>query len=164
MQPDGSGPDDLAFVFVLLIYLLPVVGLVVFGFIGRWVEKKHYEDIRRRERATAHLPAMASRTLETGRPVAEARLVAAEVVISHDYFKRFLANLRNIFGGRLRAYETLLDRARREAVLRLKESAPQAHVIANLRLETACIAKARGKQGIVAVEVIASGTAVRYGA
>ena len=38
-------------------------------------------------------------------------LVSGNVVVSVDHFKRFLAGLRNIVGGRLKAYETILDSA-----------------------------------------------------
>ena len=41
-------------------------------------------------------------------------------MVSVDYFKRFLAGLRMIFGGRVSSYESLLDRARREALLRMR--------------------------------------------
>ena len=100
---------------------------------------------------------------EAGRIVAEAQVLVGSVVISHDYFKRFLSRLRKIFGGRIRSYETLLDRGRREAVLRLKEQAAGADIVLNLRIATSLIASTRGKQGLGAVEVIAYGTAVRYG-
>ena len=43
-------------------------------------------------------------------------LVAGSVVISEDYFKRIVSSLQSLFGGRLRSYESLVDRARREAV------------------------------------------------
>lgn len=148
-------------VIVLLVYGAPVFGLIFFGFIGAYVEKKHYVSIRAREAATAALPIMAARTLEAGRAVADARLVVAEVMISHDYFKRFLAQLRNFFGGRIRSYDTLMDRARREALLRLKEQSPGASIIANLRLETVCISTQR-KNAVVGVSIVAYGTAIRY--
>ncbi|MFT6733724.1 MAG: hypothetical protein ACJAS9_001914 [Polaribacter sp.] len=48
-----------------------------------------------------------------------------------DYFKRFLAGLRNIFGGRVVTYESLVDRARREAILRMKEKCPAAPSLIN---------------------------------
>jgi len=162
MPDDPSGQPEIAWGIVFLVYGLPILGLIFFGFIGRWVERKHYTSIRQREAATAHLPAVPVKRLQFPQGIAEARLVTAGVVISHDYFKRFLANLRQIFGGRIRSYETLLDRARREAVLRLKEQCADAHIIANLRLETVCIARGSGRKGIVGVEVIAYGTAVRY--
>lgn len=159
---DGSDSmEAYDWVILLIVYGLPVVGLVFFGFIGAYVEKKHYASIRAREAATSRLPIMASRTLESDRVVIEARLVVAEVMISHDYFKRFLAQLRNFFGGRIRSYDTLLDRARREALLRLKEQCPDASIIANLRLETLCISTAR-RNSVVGVEMIAYGTSIRY--
>jgi len=79
--------------------------------------------------------------------------------ISVDYFKRILTSLRNFFGGNMRSYETLVDRARREAILRLKESCPDAQQIINLRLETSSIYKGQGNQ-IGSVEVLAYGTAI----
>jgi uncharacterized protein YbjQ (UPF0145 family) len=88
------------------------------------------------------------------------RLVAGSVVISVDYFKRFLAGLRNIFGGRVRSYESLLDRARREAILRMKAEAKAlgADMVFNIKMETASISKGR-RNAIGAVEVLAYGTA-----
>jgi uncharacterized protein YbjQ (UPF0145 family) len=99
---------------------------------------------------------------DTDRAVADARLVSASVVISADYFKRLLASLRNIVGGRLRSYESLLDRARREAILRLKEQCPDANIIVNLRMETSSIGSTSRQNGISCVEVVAYGTAITY--
>jgi len=162
MDPDYSQPAGLSWVIVLLIYGLPFLFFVVSGIVGAVIGRRHYRSIREREAATIGLPAVTWRTDNSGRAVAAARLVTASVVISHDNFKRFLAQLRKIFGGRLRSYESLLDRARREAVLRLKEQCPDAHIVLNLRLDTANIASTQGKKGIGAIEVVASGTAVRY--
>jgi uncharacterized protein YbjQ (UPF0145 family) len=74
-----------------------------------------------------------------------------------------LAILRNIFGGRVKAYESLVDRARREAILRMKEQARAggAQMVVNLRLETATIGRsANRKKRIGSVEAMAYGTAV----
>jgi uncharacterized protein YbjQ (UPF0145 family) len=88
-------------------------------------------------------------------------LVTGNVVISVDYFKRFLAGLRGIIGGRVKTYETLLDRSRREAVLRLKESAKRDgyKAVVNVRLETSRLASG-GRDGkrTAGVEVLAFGT------
>ena len=92
---------------------------------------------------------------------ARCSLVSGSVVISVDYFKRILAGLRNIFGGNVQSYETLVDRARREAVLRMKESCPDADYVLNLRLETSSIFKGKRKQ-VGSVEVLAYGTAVYF--
>lgn len=162
MDPDSSQSDMLGLIMMLVIYGLPFLFFVVAGVAGTIIERRHYQSIREREAATAGLPVVSLRTLDGDRPVADARLVTASVVISHDNFKRFLAQVRKIFGGRLRSYETLLDRARREAILRVKAQCPEAHIIMNLRLDTANIAKTQGKNGIGALEVIASGTAVRF--
>ena len=95
--------------------------------------------------------------------VIECTLITGSVVISVDYFKRFLAGLRMIFGGRVKAYETLLDRARREALLRLKEDAVErgCQAVVNVRLETCRLANARKSQSIAGLEVLAFGTGVK---
>jgi uncharacterized protein YbjQ (UPF0145 family) len=88
-------------------------------------------------------------------------LVTGSVVISVDYFKRFLASLRTLIGGRVTSYESLLDRARREAILRMKEEASKlgADKVFNIKLETSSISKsAKGKVG--SIEVLAYGTAL----
>jgi len=92
-------------------------------------------------------------------------MVSGSVVISIDYFKRLLGNLRNLFGGRVKAYESLLDRARREAVLRMKEEAQArgGEMITNLRMETSTLTGSANQRGqIGSVEVIAYGTAVIF--
>lgn len=157
--------DDVATLVALGFQLgIPLVLIALGYFAGRRAEQNHYASIHAREAQFLHLPAIPSRTWDTDRPVAEARLVCGSVVISADYFKRLLAALRNLIGGRLRAYESLMDRARREAVLRLKEQCPDADLIVNLRLETSTIASRKGNQGVACVELTAYGTAIRYGA
>ena len=77
--------------------------------------------------------------------------------------KRLLAILRNFFGGRVKAYEPLVDSARREAILRMKEEAKTkgAHMIVNLRLETSTIGRSANKKNSVgSIEALAYGTAV----
>lgn len=131
-------------------------------FFGRHAEKSHYKSILEREKHLLQLPTSASKyVLEDGGEIKRAHLVNGSMVVSVDYFKRILASLRNIFGGNVQSYETLIDRARREAVLRMKESCPGADQVINLRLETSSITKGHGKQ-IGSVEVLAYGTAVYF--
>jgi uncharacterized protein YbjQ (UPF0145 family) len=87
-------------------------------------------------------------------------LVNGNVVISVDYFKRFVAGLRNLVGGRVTPYETLIDRARREAILRMKEEAKAcgAKMIVNVKYEMCSIYKGR-RNKIGSVEALAYGTA-----
>jgi len=131
-------------------------------FFGRRAEKKHYRSIAEREAQWLSMPATSGkRVLRDGRKIDHCQLATGSVVISVDYFKRILAGLRNIFGGSVQSYETLLDRGRREAILRMKESCPGADQIINIRLETSSISKGRKKQ-VGSVEVLAYGTAVFF--
>lgn len=130
-----------------------------YGF-GRYAEKKHYQSIFAREKKYQGIAAVSIKEPPLARPFTAA-LVCGNVVISVDYFKRFLAGLRSFFGGRITSYETLLDRARREAILRMKEQAAGmgAKLIFNVKLTTSSLT--RGKRGkIGSVEVLAYGTAL----
>lgn len=149
-----------------MLELLPIafwLALVLLGYVfGRAAEAKHYRSIISREESWLHLPATSVRTvLDVSRPVERSELVHGSAVISIDYFKRAVATLRSLVGGAVKSHESLLDRARREAVLRLKESCPGAHEIVNLRLETSSLSDgARGSVG--SVEVLAYGTAIYF--
>ncbi|MDA3972317.1 MAG: heavy metal-binding domain-containing protein [Desulfobulbaceae bacterium] len=141
--------------------LIVFITLLALGyFFGILAEKKHFKSINKREKLHLRLPTTSlKRPLGTLPPVTESSLVSGNVVISVDYCKRILAGLRNIFGGQVSAYETLVDRARREAILRMKESCPNATQLINLRIETSSISKG-AKQQIGSVEVLAYGTAL----
>jgi len=144
--------------------LLVFLALVTLGYTaGSYAERKHYVSIAKREREQLQFQVMTAEAYFAEGRVKTAFLVSGSAVISIDYFKRMLAILRNIFGGRIKAYESLLDRARREAILRMKEQAigKGAHMIVNLRLETATIGNsANRKSKLGSVEVVAYGTAV----
>lgn len=144
--------------------LTPVVLLTATYFIGHAVERRHFESLRAREEKYRRFPVVTFRNVPQGWRVASAEVVQGSIVISVDYFKRFLAGLRAIFGGRIRSYEPLLDRARREALLRMTEDAVARGFdgIVNVRLETARLASSRGNgKGTAGVEMFAFGTAVK---
>lgn len=130
-------------------------------FFGRRAEKKHYKNIIAREKAMNSLPVIASRMPPQDGHY-DQMLVSGSVVIANDYFKMFVASLRNLFGGGMRSYETLLDRARREAVLRMKEKAKSlgAEIIFNVKYETSNIS-GQAKKSMPILEVHAYGTALR---
>jgi len=138
--------------------------LVVLGYVcGSIAEKRHYTSIKKREQEMVELPVVTIRNVYPDSDVQDSGLVMGSAVISIDYFKRFLAVLRNLFGGRVRSYESLVDRARREAILRMKQEAQKKHadLIINFRLETSTIGKsANRKRHIGSVEALAYGTAV----
>jgi len=130
-------------------------------FFGSSIERAHFRSIRKRESVLNKLPAVAIRRLPADFPPCKTALVAGSVVISVDYFKKFVAGLRNLIGGRVSSYESLIDRARREAILRMKESAGKIHAshVFNVKMETASITKGH-RNSIGCVEVLAYGTAV----
>ena len=132
--------------------LIIFIVLLTLGYVaGRMAESRHYRSIEARERELLSLPVVTLKNaLDEEKDIARAELVVGNVVVSVDYFKRFLAGLRNLFGGRVKSYEPLLDRARREAILRMKEAATGADIIINLRIETASISKgAKQKPAVI---------------
>ncbi len=140
------------------------VALLVFTYlVGSHLERRHFASIREREKRFRQFPTLTFETPESWQ-VTACDLVTGSTVVSVDYFKRFLAGLRALFGGRIRSYEPLLDRARREAVLRLVESATAGgyDAVVNVRLETSRLASSRGNgKGLAGLEMLAFGTAVK---
>ena len=141
-----------------------IIFLVLLGlgfFIGQMLEQSHYRSIRQRENELRDIPSIASKKLPSEFEPCETQLVAGNVVISVDFFKKFVAGLRAIVGGRITTYETLIDRARREALLRMKEEAQGlgANYVFNIKMETSSISKGK-RDSIGSVEVLAYGTAI----
>lgn len=137
--------------------------LIALGFAtGRIIERRHFRSLARREA----LPGPVLTNLEklpAGMVPASSQFCVGSVVIASDYFKAFGASLKNLVGGRLRTLETLLERARREALQRLRQQAAVvgADMLLNVRLETAIIMRSKRRKGTLATEVIAYGTAVK---
>lgn len=142
---------------IIIFLVLMALG---YGF-GQFFERRHYKSIRAREAELNNIIILQSKIpppiLSAGH---EQFLVSGNVVISVDFFKRFVAGLRNLVGGRVTPYETLIDRARREAILRMKEEAVAsgAKMIMNVKYELCSIYKGRRNQ-IGSVEALAYGTA-----
>lgn len=136
--------------------------LMTAGYVfGKAVETKHYRSIIQREKALIGLPVVTLKRLGDDVLITDAKLVNGNVVISVDYFKKFLAGLRNLFGGRMSSYETLIDRARREAILRMKEEANGWDMVLNMRLATSSMNDG-AKGSVSSIEVLAYGTAIKY--
>ena len=152
----------------MLNYVVLLAFIFICFLIGRAQERNHYKSIRRRELLHSKIPAITLPKLPASWDVdvktkatnkANSIVVSGSVMISQDYFKAVMAGLKSILGGRLNGYETLLDRARREAILRMKETARKQgyNTIIGVRFETSSIA---GGNRIAGVEVIAYGTAI----
>ena len=145
-------------------FLLPLLLLVVAYLIGSFIEKKHFQSIQKREDELHGFPVVSFDTMPDDWRVSSSDMVTGSIVISLDYFKRVIAGLRGLIGGRIKTYEPLLERARREALLRMTESAREQgyDAIFNVRLETSRLANAgRDGKGTAGVEMLAFGTAVK---
>jgi uncharacterized protein YbjQ (UPF0145 family) len=138
---------------------LPIILLAVGYFAGRALEARHYASIRQRERELQRVLALSTRYVPEGVHALGSLVVSGSVVVSSDYFKTFVAGFRTLFGGRFRGYETLLERARREALLRMKLQARRngSALVIGVRFHTTQVA---GSQ-TPSVEVLAFGTALR---
>jgi len=145
-----------------MVDLIIFLSLMALGYLaGSWAEKRHYHSIKERESELLYLPAATFKNIPyPDERIQAMELVTGSAVISVDYFKRILARLRNIFGGTVKSYESLLDRARREAILLMKEKAPQASIIINVRIETSAIGRNQRKRSVSCVEALAYGTAI----
>lgn len=143
---------------------LPLLILIAAYLIGNYIEKRHFRNIRKREAALKGFPVMTFQSIPSNWKVTRSDMVGGSVVVSLDYFKRVIAGLRTMIGGRVKTYEPLLDRARREAMLRMAESAKNSgyDAVINVRLETSRLANAKGGQGTAGVEMLAFGTAIAF--
>jgi uncharacterized protein YbjQ (UPF0145 family) len=146
-----------------------IIGLVVFValfaiglFAGRANERKHYRELAEAEEALRDIALSNGRGTDLG-TLSHATLVVGSVVIAEDYFKRGAAGLKSLIGGNIRSYETLLERGRREAIVRMKREARRlgATHVATVRLETASLSEDfSGRRPIFSAEFIAYGTAL----
>jgi uncharacterized protein YbjQ (UPF0145 family) len=147
---------------ILSLAIVPVMLL------GAWIsggilERRHLKNLLLLESGSRGVLAVTIEDLPPDWHVESCELVMGNVVISQDYFKRFAASIKGIFGGNIRVFEPLLERARREALIRMKGVAHARgyDTIINVRIETATLASARrdGK-GTSGVEILAFGTAI----
>lgn len=144
----------------MTVNLVSFLVLLVIGFgFGQINERRHYRSILKREKELSGLTAIASKHPPRDKYYKH-HLVSGNVVVASDYFKSFLASLVNLFGGQVKPFETLLDRGRREALLRLKAQAlqKQASAVFNVKYETVRVG---GR--VTTIEVFAYGTALVAG-
>ena len=162
MEPQpGELPQELEIFMNILVFSIPFVVLLFAYITGKITEKRHYASIHEREGHWLSIPAITGKHLPDMPAVASAEMVVGSVLISVDHFKRFLSGFRKIFGGEMKSYSSVIDRGRREAILRMKESSPEADLFLNCRLETSSVSKGKGK-AVGCAEVLAYATAVRF--
>ena len=141
-----------------------IVILVITWLIGSKIEKNHYKKIKEREIRLIKKPIITygAKRFKTNKPIKSVELVTGEVVISGDYFKKFAADIKNFFGGRLTSYESVMDRGRREAILRMREKAGNANIIVNTKIESLMVNNIYHPQSVPQCAIIAYGTAITY--
>ena len=162
---DG-GTESLAFVLVCYVGI-PALILFVGWLVGHLSETKHERSLAEREEALKDIEATALRN-PPGFACADGpcELVSGEAVVASDTFKTWLFGLKNIVGGESRTFKRLFDRARREALVRMKERARElgCNAVCNVRFDSADIggnaSGARNKNSNMAVALV-SGTAWR---
>jgi len=147
---------------LIINFTIPVVLLVLGLVIGRTAEHRHFIRLKKREAELGHIMICDLKSVPINWTPSQAWLVSGSVVIANDYFKSFVASIRNLFGGRMRSFESLLNRGRREAIVRMLEEAQDgaANAVWNVRIETSTIQGKRQKRA-GGIELIAYGTALR---
>lgn len=146
-----------------MIELIVFISLFLIGLIfGQLNERRHFARLEKAEAELADIKAYNLKTLPIDL-APNAVLVTGNVVVAVDYFKKIVAGLKAIIGGRLKAYESLVERARREAIIRMKREAREAgaHAVYNVRLEFSTTGQ-QPRQAFGGVELFAYGTAVKY--
>ncbi len=137
------------------------VSLLIIGYtVGAILERIHLKSLLQREEELKDIRTFNQKHLPPNSRGPEQPMVSGFVVLSNHYFRNFIAMFRKIIGGRIGVYETLVSRARREAILRLKAEAGEkgATAVYNVRVDTSSISKGLGT---VTIEVYAYGTAVK---
>ena len=145
--------DFIIFIIILLLWL----------FFGKRAEKKHYASILEREERYKHIPILSDKDTRLLEGIEGVWVLCTwGTVVSIDAFKKLMATFVNIFWGKMKAYESLVDRARREVILKVKQKAQEAwyNTIINLRIETSSISKS-AKSNVGSVEALAYATAIR---
>ena len=122
-----------AIVFVVMPLSLILLGWIV----GGAKERKHLRVLEHFFRHNRCLVTEIRSFPEGAEPGHGATLINAEVVVAEDYLKTILAGLRQIFGGEMKSYQSLMQRARQEVTLRMiKEAEKHGHnAVCNIRID-----------------------------
>ncbi len=145
------------FIFTLLV-------LVPIGFFfGRFSEKRHERELEEKEKKHSDFVVSDIKSFPGISSMSKVpKMFVGEVTIAGDYYKTFAGGLRNLFGGEMKLYSSLVSRARREAIFRLVEQAKAEgyNAACNLRVDSADInGSVITKKKSVSVSIIASATA-----
>ena len=139
--------------------------LIIIGFaFGRIGEARHFTDIKKREKKYRHKAIITTKTINADQ-VEHTEVASGSVVVSIDYFKQLVSSIRGFLGGEVNSLASLLDRAKREATLRMMESCSKADAYYNFKLETSKISMSSNGKNIFSattIEVFVYATGVVY--
>ena len=138
---------------------LQVLSVGVIGWlIAAWFERRHIKSMNIREIPLSEISINTSKQASDCEPEG-CTLLIGSVVVAHDYFRTLIIFIRRLIGGNIRPYERLVQRGRREALIRLKEEAELRAIdkVINVRFTTTAISG----RFLHAVEMVAYGTGVR---
>lgn len=134
--------------------------IAIVGWLFAWLwERRHLKALDKREDELAHISVESGpKAIADNSLTSSGDILSGSIVLSHDMFRGFTILITRVFGGNIKQYERLLLRARREAILRLKEDAigQGFERVINLKIVTTSIKRS----GPRSVEVLAYGTGV----
>lgn len=143
----------------MLIFII----LLLTGFsFGRLADRRHRQSIQQRELKYRHKTlSMGKIVSEPHKTVLKSQFVSGNVVMAVDYYKQFITAIYHLIGGEVKVHHDMLKRARREAILRMQESAPGADEYINVRVENTPLNNGMRNQ-TSSIEVVAYATAIYY--
>jgi len=133
--------------------IIIMIALLVTYITGTISERRHLGRLKTSEEALLSSPFVTDSFTAKNADIERTEFISAGCVIAADRFKNFLAGLRNIFGGSVSSYESLTERARRQAIVTMREQAKDADMVVKARIQLCELGKGR-------VEAIAYGTAI----
>jgi len=152
-----------------LLQLLPYICFSIFSvllfivtiFTGQIIERSHFRDIRKREKALKGRILIHNRKSPVTVDIRRMECVSGSVVIAADRFKTWLARWRQVVGGRMGSLEPVVERARREALLRTAEKAVSMGYseLGNIRYQFTSLKRNNPQQKELLVSVMVYGTA-----
>lgn len=149
---------------VIFVFLTPPLIFAAGCIIGCLTESAHYKRLAQDEQELSDVVVSDMKFLPANWHASNPIFVCENVAIANDYWKSFAFQFRKIFGGPCYGFQRMIERARREALVRMKRQAKRkgANVVWNVRFDYMTIQMGyhEGNHYYAAgVEVCAYGTA-----
>ena len=154
-----NGYTDMGLWDLIVSNSLQVVTVGVVGWLlATWLERRHFKSMSEREIPVQGVSISTTKRF-SDRETEAATLLIGSVVVAHDYFRTLIIFFRKIIGGNIQPYERLVERGRREALIRLKEEADLLGInkVISVRFTTTAVSG----RFLHAIEMVAYGTGVK---